>query len=258
MTASIAIYGLILGFINYPFVMMIDWVVNNKPIKTIYKVHEKEGQRAREIKNSIITTPVHAILFISFISAGILKIGEESFGLVISTFLLTFIWTEVWHYVSHVAMHVKQLHFIHREHHLSLLTEPWTSVSFSFLEKFIFSSGILGMLAAFSQVHPLSAVGIFAYYLLYFFTNTLGHANFEFRKEGYYRSFMGSVFNSPSYHAMHHARYIKNYGLLTPWLDRIFGTEWDDVPEVQSRAARGEPLTALSERCELRTLKAFQ
>jgi sterol desaturase/sphingolipid hydroxylase (fatty acid hydroxylase superfamily) len=153
---------------------------------------------------------------------------------------------------------MKQLHFIHREHHLSLLTEPWTSVSFSFFEKFIFSIGILAMLSVASQFRPLSALGIFAYYILYFLTNTLGHANFEFRREGYCHSLMGKVFNSPSYHAMHHARYIRNYGLLTPWLDQIFGTEWDDAAEVQSRAARGEPLNALSERCALTTLKAFQ
>lgn len=255
MTISVVIYGLILGIVNFPFVLGIDWVTNNKPVKIVYKVREKEGQRAREIRNSMITTPVHAILFLGFISSGLLRIADESFGLILASFLLTFIWTEVWHYSSHVAMHVKQLHFIHREHHLSLLTEPWTSVSFSFLEKFIFSIGILAMLSMLSQIRPLSAFGIFAYYILYFFTNTLGHANFEFRKEGYNSSFWGKMFNSPSYHAMHHARYIKNYGLLTPWLDRIFGTEWDDAAEVQSRAARGEPLTALSERCALRTVR---
>ncbi len=258
MTTSMAIYGCILGIINYPFVLVIDWVANNRPVKVVYKIQEKKGQRAREIRNSIITTPVHAMLFLGFISSGLLHIEDESLGLILATFLLTFIWTEAWHYASHVAMHAKRLHFIHREHHLSLLTGPWTSVSFSFLEKFIFSIGILAMLSMLSQIRPLSAFGIFAYYILYFLTNTLGHANFEIRREGYYDSLMGKVFNSPSYHAMHHARYIKNYGLLTPWLDRIFGTEWDDAAEVQSRAARGEPLTGLSERCALRMTKAFQ
>jgi sterol desaturase/sphingolipid hydroxylase (fatty acid hydroxylase superfamily) len=103
------------------------------------------------------------------------------------------------------------------------------------------------MLALISQTHELSAFGIFAYYVLYFFTNTLGHANFEFRKAGYYDSPMGKVFNSPTYHALHHSRYIKNYGLLTPWLDRLFGTEWKDVSLVQKRAAQGYPLSNLTE-----------
>jgi sterol desaturase/sphingolipid hydroxylase (fatty acid hydroxylase superfamily) len=122
-------------------------------------------------------------------------------------------------------------------------------VSFSLLEKFIFSFGILGGLALLSRWYNLSAFGIFSYYVVYFYTNTLGHANFELRKAGYYHRLMGQIFNSPSYHALHHARYVRNYGLLTPWLDRVFGTEWEDVATVQTRAATGSPLTRLGEKC---------
>jgi Delta7-sterol 5-desaturase len=248
MKSNIIYYASILAIANYPFVLLVDWYVNNHPVKMVYKIKEHAGQRSREIKNSLITTPIHAILFIAFIFSGLLRTGPETIGLSVSTFTLTFLWTEIWHYVSHIAMHTKYLHFIHREHHKSHLTAPWTSVSFSFLEKFIFSFGILGGLSIVSQWHKLSAFGIFAYYLIYFFTNTLGHANFEFRKPGYYDSSMGRFLNSPTYHALHHARYVKNYGLLTPWLDQIFGTRWKDVPEVQTRAASGMPLMRLGEK----------
>ena len=146
-------------------------------------------------------------------------------------------------------MHTRSLHFIHREHHLSHLTAAWTSVSFSLAEKGVFSFGILGGLALVSHWESLSAFGIFAYYVMYFCTNTLGHANFEFRKPGYYDRFMSRLFNSPTYHALHHARYTKNYGLITPWFDRLFGTRWEDVAAVQTRAAVGVPLTRLGERC---------
>jgi len=188
-------------------------------------------------------------LFLTFIGSGALVTGFESIGLAIGTFLLAFLWTEVWHYASHVAMHTKTLHFIHREHHRSRVTGPWTSVSFSLLEKSIFSFGILGGLGLVSRWQGLSSLGIFAYYVLYFFTNTLGHANFELREAGYCHRPMGQIFNSPSYHALHHARYIKNYGLLTPWLDRIFGTEWPDTAAAQTRAATGAPLLRLGEKC---------
>ncbi len=247
MTNEILFYSVILAIINFPFVMAVDWYVHNKPVNVVYKMEESAEQRKREIKNSFVTTPVHAILFAGFIVSGLLRIGQESIALIFGTFVLTFLWTEIWHYFSHIDMHHKSLHFIHREHHLSMLTAPWTSVSFSFLEKFIFSFGILGVLALISQTHELSAFGIFAYYVMYFFTNTLGHANFEFRKAGYYDSPMGKVFNSPTYHALHHSRYIKNYGLLTPWLDKLLGTEWKDVSLVQRAAAEGRPLSNLKE-----------
>jgi Delta7-sterol 5-desaturase len=249
MPIHVIIYAVVLAVINYPFVLAVDWYARSRPVRVVYRVREPEGQRAREIRNSWITTPVHAVLFFTFIAYGALLTGSESVGLAARTFALAFFWTEVWHYASHVAMHTKALHFIHREHHLSRLTGPWTSVSFSLLEKFIFSFGILAGLSLASRWHTLSAFGIFAYYAVYFYANTLGHANFEFRKAGYCHRLVGQILNSPSYHALHHARYTRNYGLLTPWLDRIFGTQWGDVAAVQTRAATGSPLTRLGEKC---------
>jgi Delta7-sterol 5-desaturase len=249
MPLDIAIYAVVLAVVNYPFVLGVDWYVRTRAVKPVYGVEEAPGQRAREVRNSWVTTPVHALLFVAFIGSGALRTGSETVWLAVGTFVLTFLWTEAWHYFSHVALHTRSLHFIHREHHLSRLTAAWTSVSFSMLEKLIFSFGILGTLALVSQWRYLSAFGIFAYYIMYFYTNTLGHANFEFRKPGYYNRFMGRILNSPSYHALHHARYIKNYGLITPWFDRLFGTAWEDVAAVQTRAATGSPLMRLGEKC---------
>ncbi len=248
MSAAVVVYSLILALINYPVVLLVERHVRRRVVKPIYAVVEPPGQRAREMRNAWVTTPIHAVLFLAFIGLGLLRTGPETVLRAVGSFLLAFLWTEIWHYASHVAMHTRPLHFMHREHHLSHLTAPWTSVSFSLLEKFVFSLGILGGLALVSLLIPLSALGVFAYYVLYFVTNTLGHANFEFRKPGYYDRFMGKVFNTPSYHALHHARYVKNYGLITPWLDRLFGTDWKDVSQVQTRAASGEPLRRLGER----------
>jgi len=249
MPVHLIIYAAVLAVINYPFVLGVDWYARTRPVKLVYVLQAPAGQRAREIRNSWITTPVHAVLFFTFIAFHALLTGSESIGLAVGTFVLAFFWTEIWHYASHVAMHTKSLHFIHREHHLSRVTAPWTSVSFSLLEKSIFSSGILAGLSLASRWHNLSAFGIFAYYVVYFYANTLGHANFEIREAGYCHSLTGRILNSPSYHALHHARYVKNYGLLTPWLDRIFRTQWADVAAVQTRAAMGLPLMRLGEKC---------
>ena len=248
MSLELQVCTVMLVVIAHGFVLGVEWFARHRSVKPVFSVSEPPGQRAREIRNSWLTTPIHAALFFTLAVSGALHTAPETASVAVGTFLLTFLWTEVWHYASHVAMHTKALHFIHKEHHRSRVTDPWTSVSFSLLEKLIFSLGILGFLALASRWCELSLFGIFAYYVLYFFTNALGHANFEFRKPGYYTRFMGRVFNSPTYHTLHHARYIKNYGLMTPWLDRLFSTEWPDVPEVQTRAASGAPLTRLTER----------
>jgi len=248
MSLELPVCTAILAVSNYPFVLGVEWFARHRAVKPVIAVRAPPGQRAREMRNSWLTTALHALLFWAFIASGALRTAPAGAGLALATFLLTFMWTEVWHYASHVAMHTRALHFIHREHHRSRVTQPWTSVSFSVLEKLCFSFGILGFLALVSRCCSLSLLGVFAYYLVYFFANTLGHANFEFRSAGYYTRLMGRVLNSPTYHALHHARYVRNYGLMTPWLDRLFGTEWPDVPQVQTRAALGAPLRHLAER----------
>lgn len=248
MQADIATYAAVLAVINYPVVIGIERLVERQSDRTVYDVPAPLDQRAREIRNSFMTAPIHALLFFLFIGFGWMRTGPESVVLVIATFVLTFAWTEIWHYASHVAMHHRWLHFIHREHHRSRITTPWTSMSFALGEKLIFSIGILGVLALLSRLHALSALGVFLYYLVYFVTNTIGHANFEFRAPEYRKTWMGKLFNSPSYHAMHHARYVRNYGLLTPWPDALFGTRWEDESDVQTRAANGQALKRLGER----------
>ena len=217
-------------------------------MRVVYAVEIPAGQSRREILNSAITTPVHALLLAVALEAGLFRPAPESLPLIALTFVGTFIWTEIWHYVSHVAMHWRPLHFIHREHHRSRVTQPWTSVSFSLLEKFIFSAGIIGFMSIVSQHLEVSFYGVALYYVFYFFTNTLGHSNIEIRSENYSETVMGKIFNTPAYHAMHHARYIKNYGLITPVLDRIFGTAWPDAPKVQRRAAVCDPLKHINEK----------
>jgi sterol desaturase/sphingolipid hydroxylase (fatty acid hydroxylase superfamily) len=70
----------------------------------------------------------------------------------------------------------------------------------------------------------------------------------EIRDPNYAKTWIGKVINTPTYHAMHHARYVKNYGLITSTLDRLFNTMWEDYDKVQSRAAMDQPLAKLSER----------
>jgi Delta7-sterol 5-desaturase len=240
--------ALLLAVINYSVVYLVGRWIASHNVKRVYAPVAEQAQLAREQRNAIVITPVHALIFIALIASGALQPATESWFVGIVTFLIIFLWTEIWHYFSHRAMHHRRLLFMHREHHLSAITNPWTSISFSFMEKFVFSLGIIGFMAITSHWMPISVVAIAAYYVFYFVTNTLGHANVDFRAPGYRHTFMGKCFVSPSYHAMHHARYIKNYGLITPWLDNIFGTAWEDYDAVQTQVARGKPLSRLGER----------
>lgn len=238
------VYGIFLflvAFSNYPIVSLYAALVRRKGVKKVYDMDIDDKQLKREFKNALYTTPVHAAILTAVYFGKVLS-PVETVATILYTFLITFVWTEVWHYFSHRAMHTRPLLFIHLEHHRSMTTGPWTAVSFSVLEKLIFSLGIVLPLSLLSHILPVSLIGLCLYYLFYFVTNVIGHSNVEIRKRGYTKSRIGKVINTPSYHAMHHARFIKNYGLITSVLDRIFNTMWQDYDDVHERVTSAQPL----------------
>ena len=237
-----------LAVANHLIVYAFILIFRSRKVKKIYNVEATEEQLKHELENSFLTSPLHASLLWLALFSGLLVDHQTTWVNFLYTFAIVFVWTEIWHYFSHRAMHTKALLFIHREHHKSKVTNPLSSISFSFLEKLIFSVGIIVPVSLLSAVIPVSFYGIYAYYIFYFITNVLGHSNMEIRDPQYANSWMGKVLNTPTFHAMHHARYVKNYGLITSTLDRLFNTMWEDYDQVQSRAASEQPLTKLSER----------
>jgi len=246
---QIALLLLLCG-INFVLVPGMEFLIRARGIKPVYAVPLKPGQRRREIRNAILGAPLHPLVLGAAVLSGAMRLAPETPVAVLGTFAVTFVWTEAYHYAQHRAMHLRALHFMHREHHLSRITNPWSAISFSFHEEFFFALGIVGFLALASRLEPVSFYGIVAWYLLYHVTNTLGHANVEVNAPGYDRTLFGKIFLSSTSHAMHHARYVGNYGLLTVFMDRWFGTEWSDTGDVQTRAANGRPLTSANERFE--------
>ena len=238
----------ILAVANHLIVYIFILIFRSKKVKRIYNVEATGEQLKEELKNSFLTSPLHAFLIWLALYTGLLQDHANTALNFLYTFAIVFVWTEIWHYFSHRAMHTKALLFIHREHHKSKVTNPLSSVSFSFLEKLIFSVGIIMPVAALSAVMPISFYGLYAYYIFYFITNVLGHSNMEIRDPQYAQTWIGKILNTPTFHAMHHARYVKNYGLITSTLDRLFNTMWEDYDKVQTRAASDQPLTKLSER----------
>jgi sterol desaturase/sphingolipid hydroxylase (fatty acid hydroxylase superfamily) len=236
---AVANHIIVFGFIQ---------LYKSKKVRRIYKLEASQDQLKEELNNSWLTSPLHALLIGLALYSGFLKDPDTTWLNFTYTFLIVFVWTEIWHYFSHRLMHHKSLLWIHREHHKSKITNPLSSISFSFMEKFIFSAGIIAPVAVLSWYMPISFFGIVAYYVFYFVTNVLGHSNFEIREPGYAQTWIGKIINTPAYHAMHHARYVKNYGLITSTLDRMFNTMWEDYDKVQSRAALDQPLEKLSER----------
>lgn len=217
-------------------VMALLWYVAGKSgwriaQRTIYDLPINDRQVRREMINSI-HTPIHAVLLLACIWFGLF--ANRTVISFVATLLLTTAWAEIWHYCSHRAFHLKSLHWIHAEHHKSRLNSPFTAISFSFPEKLIFDAGMLIALGLIDMAVSLNFYGIAGWYIGYLAINSFSHANFEFRPATYNR-FLGKFLATTTYHSLHHSRYTGNYGLGTRFLDRLFGTEWEDYEAVYDR-----------------------
>jgi lathosterol oxidase len=215
--------------------------------RTIYNLSFKDQQVLLEFKNSL-HMPLHAVFL-----GGLLYLGFFRNVSLLSYFLswtAAFVWLEIWFYASHRAYHTKTLHWIHVEHHKSALNTPFTGLSFSFLETLIFDVGLLLPLALADHFVSLNFYGIATEYILFLYINSYTHANYELKPKHFNRTF-GRVLTSATYHALHHSRYTGNYSAGTRFMDRIFGTEWDDYEAVYERVSVARrPLAKLRERVE--------
>ena len=216
--------------------------------RRIYRIAFEPGQLGREATAGLLALAFDAAAFATLFKLGAVEQAtSDSLGRAVATFALMFVWIEVWFYVSHRAMHSRPLYWIHRQHHVAKVTNPLTSISFSIAERAVLVGGIAAFAALASRIMPFSVPGLVAVLATNDLMTVFVHANVEFVPRRVATSWLGRVFITPSFHAMHHARFRGNFGLYTRFLDRWFGTDFDDVDWVYGRAASGQGLTRFGE-----------
>lgn len=153
----------------------------------------------------------------------------------------------LFYYVFHRAMHRPSLFWMHRWHHVSLVTTPMAGFSMHPVEALGWTFGMLAPAIGLAALERLTAGG-FAFFIAVFWVgNIAGHANAELFP---LRSTRLSTWlsNPVSYHSLHHARMLGHYGFVAAFMDRLFGTEFADWQQVHAKVYGGSPLRALNER----------
>ncbi|KAI3867665.1 hypothetical protein MKX03_036575 [Papaver bracteatum] len=134
---------------------------------------------------------------------------------------------EFLYYWFHRALHH---HFLysryHSHHHSSIVSEPSTSWTHPFWEwigyYLLFAIPVLSMI--FTGTASIAAFG--GYFTYIDFMNNMGHCNFEFIPTIVFTTFplLKYIFYTPTYHALHHTQFRKNYSLFVPAYDYIYDT----------------------------------
>jgi len=126
-----------------------------------------------------------------------------------------------WHRILHVQWVYKRWH---QYHHKSINTEPTTALSFEIGERISYTL-LFAIPPVVASYYGHQCMLSFALYNLVFdLMNEGGHINFEVCPAWLLHSPLKYIVYSPSYHAIHHTKFKKNYSLFMPWPDMIFGS----------------------------------
>ncbi len=189
------------------------------------------AQIKRELKNSVYSLLVGAT-FSSFVfylnSLGYTKIytdiNEHSLFFSISGFFILLFVDDTWFYWIHRLLHhPKIFRFIHLEHHKSVDVNPFTSMSFHFLETLLLTLWVI----PFSFIFPIYAPLLLLVQVWGLLDNIKSHLGYEFYPAWWNKSILGGL-TSSTYHNMHHAKFKGNYGVHFRFWDRLMKTEFKD------------------------------
>lgn len=141
---------------------------------------------------------------------------------------LLFVLHDTWFYWTHRAMHhPKIFRHVHKLHHLSRETTPFTAISFYPLEAIVEGSWYV-IPALLFPFHPI-AILLFA--IIQTFHTVFNHLGYEPFPKGFTRHPILGIKTTPTHHSMHHEKVGGNYGLYFTWWDRMMGTEFKDYHE---------------------------
>ena len=202
-----------------------------------------------ELKNSMATLIVGALL-----SSVVTYLGTQGYTKIylnfsdyhslwgITGFFLLLIVGDGWFYWVHRLLHHPSIYrYVHRVHHESIDVNPFTSMSFHWLEALLLSLWIIPV----ALLCPIYAPFLFLMQILGILNNIKAHLGYEFYPSYFHNSWLRFLTTS-THHNMHHSKFNGNYGLFFRFWDNVCHTEFRDYEAeydtIQARK-REKPLT---------------
>jgi sterol desaturase/sphingolipid hydroxylase (fatty acid hydroxylase superfamily) len=195
-------------------------------------------QIKRELKNSIYTLLVGAtfssiVIYLS--TQGQTKIytnfSDHNAFFAFGGFFILLLIDDTWFYWCHRLLHhPKIFRFVHLEHHKSVDVNPFTSMSFHFIEPFLLSLWILPV----AYFIPIYAPVLMIVQIWGLLDNIKAHLGYEFYPTNLNKSWFRFL-TSSTHHNMHHSKFNGNYGVHFRIWDRLLGTEFKDYESEYDR-----------------------
>lgn len=205
-------------------------VKNQKTDKKILSQRPlKKDQVKKEIYWSIISSAIFAFfgallywLYLQDFTAIYLDPAEYGYWYLPVSILAVLLVHETYYYWLHRAMHIPKIYkVVHKVHHNSLSSTPWTAFSFHPWET-ILEALILPIILL---IIPLNIYVLLFYLIFMTFSSMVNHLDIEIYPTSFRRSKFGKLWIDATHHHFHHKEFTTNYGLYFTFWDRWMGTE---------------------------------
>jgi sterol desaturase/sphingolipid hydroxylase (fatty acid hydroxylase superfamily) len=219
-------YLLIAGLFHLFFY---KWQPNKWKNRKITERGYKNGQFKREVKWSTVTAGLFALAGSSTLvlwQQGYTKVylsaGDYSWWWIPLSLTIALLLHETYYYWLHRWMHhPKVFRTVHKVHHDSNITSPWTAFSFHPLEGLL-QAIFLPLLLI---LMPMHLYVIIAQLTIMTFSSVINHLDIEVYPPGFHKHFIGRWFIGATHHSLHHKQFRYNYGLYFTFWDKWKQTE---------------------------------
>jgi Sterol desaturase len=197
-----------------------------------HKLHQRSYARkqfVREVKYSMITGAIFSVagaFALVLWQKGYTQVYTDVFAYGLwylpLSFLLSLLMHETYYYWVHRWMHRPCIfRWVHKVHHDSNITSPWTAFSFHPLES-VLQSVILPLILMVVPLHPYV---ILAQLVFMSISSVINHLEIEIFPPWFYRHPIGRWLIGATHHSLHHKQFKYNYGLYFTFLDKLHKTE---------------------------------
>jgi sterol desaturase/sphingolipid hydroxylase (fatty acid hydroxylase superfamily) len=219
-------YFLIAGLF---YAIFYKWSKARWQVRKINDRDYKDGQFRKEVSWSMITAGIFAV---SGAAMGLLwqkgytkiyaDVNDYPLWLLPVSLLIALFVHETYYYWLHRWMHHPSIfRVVHKVHHDSNITSPWTAFSFHPLE------GILQalFLPVLLMVLPMHLYVLVIHLTIMTFSSVINHLDIEVYPKGFHKNLLGRWLIGATHHSLHHKQFKYNYGLYFTFWDKWKKTE---------------------------------
>lgn len=211
------------------YLVFYTWFPEKWKQRKLGKKEYPKGQLRREISWSMLTALIFSLtgtFMILLWQKGYTRIYTDinEYGLwwLPVSLIASMLIDETFYYWIHRWMHRPQVfRYIHRIHHQSNITSPWTAFSFHPVEGILLSVSLPVIL----MILPMHPAVILVQLTIMTLSSVINHLDIEIYPENFNKNKIGKWVIGATHHGLHHKQFKYNFGLYFTFWDKWKKTE---------------------------------